>query len=239
MIGNKVKSKHRIQCAISIYYGKEHQVLNVVAENKTVAMIWFFGLTQFSDRERNGQTTAYDMIKMDHLENISILDDIVDARYVDLVYDSKISHCDLTATQLLEHEMKLKVELQKCVEFINIQSNYRNIDTAGQFDNVKIKLKELDGRLRSEKKILTEPGSLLSNRVLMDIANKLLRCDNEIDAFKEKLTAIGRGNYSLTGFITERSSRSLKYTEKSGSKYRQQTKLLQTGGARDETCIVL
>ena len=95
-----------------------------------------------------------------------------------------------STTSLLKQHAKHKAQLQKCVDFVMTKANYRAIANAGQFEKVKGTLEDLDQRLRDVKMRLTAPDDLdaMKSKVKAD----LFSCAADLDALKQKLTAIVR-----------------------------------------------
>ena len=85
---------------------------------------------------------------------------------------------------------KHKTQLQKCVDFVLTKTNYKAIANAGQFDKIKTKLENLDGRLRDVKARLTK--SDVESSDLSAVKADLYSCAADLDALKQKLTAIVR-----------------------------------------------
>lgn len=205
MLADKLKKdKDLLDTAISIYYGKslekkKHQVLNVVAKNKKEAIIWSNGLMMLCHRGKvlvPGESSY--MINMEFLEDFAFVDDITDGKADEVinVNNLEIKDKDLTSTKLLKEHMKCKQRLQKCIDFVMTKANYRAIAEKGQFDRVKLKLEDLDNRLTDERSRLTNLDASLSKeeckKELLEIATKLWRCDNEIEALMNQLIAIVR-----------------------------------------------
>merc|ERR1712048_890828 len=96
-----------------------------------------------------------------------------------------------TASSLMKQHNKHKTQLQKCVDFVMTKTNYRAIANAGQFDKIKTKLENLDNRLRDVKAKLTETDDVQSSE-LSAVKAELFSCAADLDALKQKLTAIVR-----------------------------------------------
>eukprot|EP01083_Nonionella_stella_P017876 50057_1 len=94
-----------------------------------------------------------------------------------------------TAASLLKQQAKHKAELQKCVDFVMTKSNYKAIAKAGQFDKVREKLEDLDVRFKAIKSKLTSNDDV-PNSDLSSIEEELVSCAAELDALKQKVTAI-------------------------------------------------
>jgi len=96
-----------------------------------------------------------------------------------------------TVNSLLKQHAKYKQQLQKCVDFVMTKTNYKAIYSAGEFDKVKAKLEELDNRLRSVKEMLTTSNDIEASD-LSSVKAELFACCADLDALKQKLTAIVR-----------------------------------------------
>jgi len=210
----KTKKKDVQETSFTIFYGKANnekhwKSLTVTAKNPKEAFVWAQGLKILSDASKQGKhirtlsknvlpanasATASDpsdplgrrkhfaktesvIISMDQLQSKSVMN-----------LFSKSSAA--TATSLLKQHAKHKQQLQKCVDFVMTKANYRAIAAAGQFDKVKLKLEDLDNRLRDTKTKLTTNDDLASD--LSAVKAELYSCAADLDALKQKLTAIVR-----------------------------------------------
>lgn len=215
----KTKKADVHETSFTIFYGKANnekhwKSLTVTAKNEKEAFVWAQGLKILSDASKQGKhirtlsknvlpskngasaTEATDpndplgrrkhfaktqsvIISMDKLQSKSVMN-----------LFSKSSAA--TATSLLKQQTKHKQQLQKCVDFVMTKANYRAIAAAGQFDKVKLKLEDLDNRLRDTKTKLTTNDASDLNSDLSAVKAELYSCAADLDALKQKLTAIVR-----------------------------------------------
>jgi len=215
----KTKKADVHETSFTIFYGKANnekhwKSLTVTAKNEKEAFVWAQGLKILSDASKQGKhirtlsknvlpsksepaspdendpndplgrrkhfaKTQSVIISMDKLQSKSVMN-----------LFSKSSAA--TATSLLKQQAKHKQQLQKCVDFVMTKANYRAIAAAGQFDKVKLKLEDLDNRLRDTKtKLTTNDASDLTSD-LSAVKAELYSCAADLDALKQKLTAIVR-----------------------------------------------
>jgi len=215
----KTKKAEVHETSFTIFYGKANnekhwKSLTVTAKNEKEAFVWAHGLKILADASKQGrhirsmskqqmyeeEAAAADgdgdasdplgrrrhfaktqsvIISMDQLQSKSVMN-----------LFSKSSAA--TATSLLKQQTKHKQQLQKCVDFVMTKANYRAIAAAGQFDTVKLKLEDLDNRLRDTKTKLTTNDASDLESDLSAVKAELYSCAADLDALKQKLTAIVR-----------------------------------------------
>jgi len=214
----KTKKADVHETSFTIFYGKANnekhwKSLTVTAKNEKEAFVWAQGLKILSDASKQGRhirtlsknvlsnqnekedqsvdssdplgrrkhfaKTQSVIISMDKLQSKSVMN-----------LFSKSSAA--TATSLLKQQSKHKQQLQKCVDFVMTKANYRAIAAAGQFDKVKLKLEDLDNRLRETKTKLTTNDMADLDSDLSAVKAELYSCAADLDALKQKLTAIVR-----------------------------------------------
>eukprot|EP01084_Bolivina_argentea_P002391 4410_1 len=134
--------------------------------------------TNDSNHKRKHHKTESVIISMDKLHRQSVLNIF-----------SKSSESSVNS--LLKQHNRLKQQLQKCVDFVMTKANYRAIANAGQFEKVKAKLEDLDNRLRDVKTQLTTNVDN-ETKELSSVKAELFSCNADLDALKQKLTAIVR-----------------------------------------------
>eukprot|EP00484_Ammonia_sp_Unknown_P020755 CAMPEP_0197024632 /NCGR_PEP_ID=MMETSP1384-20130603/5142_1 /TAXON_ID=29189 /ORGANISM="Ammonia sp." /LENGTH=746 /DNA_ID=CAMNT_0042453047 /DNA_START=51 /DNA_END=2291 /DNA_ORIENTATION=- len=212
----KTKQKDLHETSFTIYYGKttndkEWKSLTVTAKNEKEAFVWAQGLKILSDAAKKGRhlrslSTAQIPANLPDNENesgspppkhgghhqkqesvILSIDKLQNQSVLNLFSKSSSA----TTTSLLKQHAKHKQQLQKCVDFVMTKANYRAIANAGQFEKVKLKLEDLDNRLRDVKQQLTTNDDL-EQSVLSQVKADLFACAADLDALKQKLTAIVR-----------------------------------------------
>merc|ERR1712087_229767 len=203
------------ETSFTIFYGKANnekhwKSLTVTAKNEKEAFVWAQGLKILSDASKKGEhirTLSKNVLKDQEQSQdkedsadplgrrkhfaktwgvIISMDKLQSKSVMNLFSKSSAA----TATSLLKQQAKHKQQLQKCVDFVMTKANYRAIAAAGQFDKVKLKLEDLDNRLRDTKTKLTTNDPLDSD--LSAVKAELYSCAADLDALKQKLTAIVR-----------------------------------------------
>ena len=211
----KTKKTDLHETSFTIYYGKANnekmwKYLTVTAKNEKEAFVWAQGLKILADASQKGKhirTLSKAQIPSSKTENddessgsnkpghgrqgsvVISIDKLQRQSVINLFNKSSSA----TTTSLLKQHAKHKQQLQKCVDFVMTKANYRAIATAGQFDKVKLKLEDLDNRLRDVKsKLTTNSGDEIGNSDLSSVKAELFSCAADLDALKQKLTAIVR-----------------------------------------------
>ena len=218
----KTKKKDLHETSFTIFYGKgntekEQKQLTVTAKNEKEAFVWAQGLKILSDAAKKGQhlrTLSKNSISSNNLLNENSLS--VSSKNGSKLKVNKPKHhktnsviismnnlqrqsvfnvfgksSESSVNSLLKQHNRLKQQLQKCVDFVMTKANYRAIANAGQFDKVKAKLEDLDNRLREVKNSLTTNVDN-ANKELSSVKAELFSCNADLDALKQKLTAIVR-----------------------------------------------
>jgi len=212
----KTKKTDLHETSFTIFYGKSNnqknwKSLTVTAKNDKEAFVWAQGLKILSDASKQGKhlrtlskkqmpTTANiehddqneDIIKRGHHKKQSSVIISIDKLQKQSVLNLFSKSSQATVTSLLKQHSKHKVQLQKCVDFVMTKANYRAIANAGQFDKVKLKLEDLDNRLREIKSKLTASNETQEQSDLSSVKAELFSCAADLDALKQKLTAIVR-----------------------------------------------
>jgi len=211
----KTKKTDLHETSFTIYYGKANnekmwKYLTVTAKNEKEAFVWAQGLKILADASQKGKhirTLSKAQIPSNKTDNddqssgsnkpghgrqgsvVISIDKLQRQSVINLFNKSSSA----TTTSLLKQHAKHKQQLQKCVDFVMTKANYRAIATAGQFDKVKLKLEDLDNRLRDVKsKLTTNSGDEIGNSDLSSVKAELFSCAADLDALKQKLTAIVR-----------------------------------------------
>lgn len=208
----KTKKKDLHETSFTIFYGKPDSTkkmwkhLTVTAKNDKEAFVWAQGLKILSDASKNGEhlrtlstsqmgpspqkndNDANDSKKGHQREESVIIS--IDKLQKQSVLNLFSKSSQSTASSLMKQHNKHKTQLQKCVDFVMTKTNYRAIANAGQFDKIKSKLENLDGRLRDVKARLTK--SDVESSDLSAVKADLYSCAADLDALKQKLTAIVR-----------------------------------------------
>merc|ERR1712228_768139 len=207
----KTKKKDLHETSFTIFYGKPKDSekmwknLTVTAKNDKEAFVWAQGLKILSDASKQGRhlrTLSTSQMgpspqnesnatpkKPGHQKQESVIISI-DKLQKQSVLNLFSKSSQSTATSLLKQHNKHKQQLQKCVDFVMTKTNYRAISNAGQFDKIKTKLEDLDNRLRIVKAKLTKSDVATSE--LSAVKADLYSCAADLDALKQKLTAIVR-----------------------------------------------
>lgn len=212
----KTKKQELQETSFTIFYGKSGQEkqwksLTVTAKNEKEAFVWAQGLKILSDASKQGKhlrtlsknilptpepsRSAMDEGSMDsspgnlHKKEESVIISI-DQMQRSSVFDLFGKSSQASTTSLLKQHAKHKAQLQKCVDFVMTKANYRAIAAAGQFEKVKGTLEDLDSRLRDVKMRLTAPDD--SDSMRSKVKADLFGCAADLDALKQKLTAIVR-----------------------------------------------
>ena len=210
----KTNKKDVHETSFTIFYGKSVDTqkawkhLTVTAKNDKEAFVWAQGLKILADASKQGRhlrTLSKAQMGASQQQNesnnatpqkpghhkqdsvIISIDKLQKQSVLNLFSKSSQS----TATSLLKQHNKHKQQLQKCVDFVMTKNNYRAIANAGQFDKIKTKLESLDNRLRVVKAKLTESDEIESSE-LSAVKADLFSCAADLDALKQKLTAIVR-----------------------------------------------
>merc|ERR1712129_415280 len=207
----KTKKKDLHETSFTIFYGKANEAekmwkhLTVTAKNEKEAFVWAQGLKILADASKKGQhvrtlskaqmvnesqSASPNNSKPGHRKQESVIisiDKLKSQSVLNLFSKSSQS----SASSLLKQHNKHKAALQKCVDFVMTKTNYRAIANAGQFDKIKTKLEDLDLKLRAVKVKLTESGDIAPSELSAAKAD-LFSCSADLDALKQKLTAIVR-----------------------------------------------
>ena len=209
----KTKNTDLHETSFTIYYGKAQEkklwkYLTVTAKNTKEAFVWAQGLKILADASQKGknirrlskaqipsqsndnddQSVSGMFPRHQKQESVIISIDKLQRQSVLNLFNKS---SQATTTSLLKQHAKHKQQLQKCVDFVMTKANYRAIAGAGQFDKVKLKLEDLDNRLRDVKSKLTTNDEI-ENSDLSSVKAELFSCAADLDALKQKLTAIVR-----------------------------------------------
>merc|ERR1712154_437248 len=182
----KTKKTDLHETSFTIFYGKSNnqknwKSLTVTAKNDKEAFVWAQGLKILSDASKQGKhlrtLSKKQMPTTTNIEHDDQNEDIIKRGH-----HKKQSSVIISIDKLLKQHSKHKVQLQKCVDFVMTKANYRAIANAGQFDN----------RLREIKSKLTASNETQEQSDLSSVKAELFSCAADLDALKQKLTAIVR-----------------------------------------------
>lgn len=205
-----------METSFTVFYSKSKlstkqklKQLTVTAKNEKEAYVWAQGLKILSDAAKRGQSIC--RLTNKQLNKESGINKHHKTKSVIISMDSMIQQSSLfntfnkstesSANSLLKQHARLKKELQKCVNFVMTKNNYKAILAAEQFEQVKSTLQTLDNVLRDIKMELTNIDASSvdddggGGGVSVDISSlkaDLFSCNADLDALKQKLTAIVR-----------------------------------------------
>jgi len=212
-VAERTKKQELRETSFTIFYGKAGaekmwKSLTVTAKNEKEAFVWAQGLKILSDASKQGKhlrTLSKNSISGagppaddastdsagggHHKKEQSVIISI-DQMQRQSMFDIFGKSSAASTTSLLKQHSKHKQQLQKCVDFVMTKANYKAIAAAGEFEKVKGTLEDLDYRLRDIKQRLSVPDEFdaLKSKVKAD----LFSCAADLDALKQKLTAIVR-----------------------------------------------
>eukprot|EP01083_Nonionella_stella_P096916 272462_1 len=93
---------------------------------------------------------------------------------------------EVTASVLLNQHKNYKKDLQELVDFVMTKKNYRSVAAAGEFDEIKAKLEDLDKRLRAIKTQLTTQTD--DAPIELDVIKQDTdKCGDDLEALKDQL----------------------------------------------------
>jgi len=198
-----VRNKEEVQeTSFTVIYGKDSKQLNVTAKSPKEAYVWAQGLKILSDAAKRG-TNISDLKSLEvepessskHDRTKSVVISMGRHARTQSVMNMFQKNNDTgTIETVVKRHAQLKLQLQRCADFVMNKKNYRTIKSKGEFKNVKERLEKIDVRLRNAKAMFENEEK---SKDLSECKAELFSIAADLDALKQMLTVLIRQQKEL------------------------------------------
>jgi len=197
----RIKEEEIHETSFTVIYGKDAKQLNVTAKSPKEAYVWAQGLKILADAAKRG-TNISNLTSLDVRKDEPPKHDRANSVVISMSHVKSQSVMNMfhknngagTKETLVKRHAQLKIQLQRCVDFVMNKKNYKIIKAKDEFQNVKTKLEQIDTHLRHVKNIFDRE----------DITNDLSGCKAalfsvaaDLDALKQMLIVLVRQQKEL------------------------------------------